>query len=380
MNRSRITVLSAAVLLLGLAGVMRANTPAEPPPLVPGAENITLYDDRYVLGYYFFRLEDGSWYVRFESQDTPNHMDPRKRMHALISKDDGRTWQETDRVAIEYPDYRSSPTRLVKVDNYGWRYDVPKRRPFYEAQGIEVRDTPDGRIAYNQGYYVSISNDNGATWTNRDIPAPPQALMAGYRDDRAFLRLDDKTIVRAIYGKPVARLRYYETWYLRSEDDGETWSFGTIAADVEKDIGHGETALARASNGDIVAMMRTEPIQGARMWVSRSTDRGVTWSPAEQTPLLGHPAHLLLLQDGRLLCSYGLREQPIGIRVCISPDDGRSWPEENIMTLRTGADFKRDSGYPITRQTDDGTLMTVYYLTQGEKTTLQLTRWRLPKK
>jgi hypothetical protein len=369
----------AGVLLLGLAGLMHANAGEAPPPLVPGAEHTTLYDGRYVLGFRFYRLEDRSWYVSFESQDTSSHMDPRKRFHALISKDDGRTWQETDLV-VENPQYRSSPSRLVKVSSHGWQYDVPARRPDYEAQGVEVRNTPDDRIAYAKGYYVSISNDNGATWASRELDFPPQALMASYRDDRSYLRLDGKTILRAVYGKPVARLRYYETWYLRSEDDGETWSYGTIGADIEKGIGHGETAITRARNGDIVAMMRTEPVNGAKMWVSRSADRGRTWSAAEETPLLGHPAHLLQLEDGRLLCSYGLREQPIGIRVCISPDDGRTWPAENIMTLRTGADFKRDSGYPITLQADDGTLMTVYYLTQGDKTTLQLTRWQLPRK
>ena len=89
---------------------------------------------------------------------------------------------------------------------------------------------------------------------------------------------------------------------------------------------------------------------------------------------------MLRLKDGRLLCSYGLREPPIGIRVCISPDDGRTWPAENIMVVRTGADFKRDSGYPATLQADDGTLLTVYYLTRGDRTTLELSRWRLPKR
>lgn len=349
------------------------------PPLVGGTEHITLYEGRYVLGFLFYRLEDGSWYVMFHPQETSSHMDPRKSTQALISKDNGRTWKKTDLEAGN-PQHRSSPTRLVNVNNNSYRYDVPARRPYYEAKGLEVRDTPDGRIAYSQGVYVTISEDNGATWTRRDIDFPDQALLASYRDDRAYLRLDSRTIVQALYGKPVARLRYYEAWYVRSEDDGETWSFGTIAASVEQDVGHGETALARAANGDIVAMMRTEPVPGSHMWVCRSADRGKTWSKAVQTPLHGHPAHLLLLQDGRMLCSYGLRDSPVGIRVCVSADHGQTWRAEDIAVLRTGEDFKRDSGYPITLQADDGTLLTVYYLTRGDKTTLELTRWRLPKK
>jgi hypothetical protein len=378
LNQSGLGFIGALLFASFVPPAAGAESPVQT-PLVGGTEHLTLYEGRYVLDYLFYRLEDGSWYIRFQSQDSSNHMDPRKLSHALISRDGGRTWQETDLVA-ENPVFRSSPNRLVNVSNFTWRYDVPARRSYYEAQGLEVRDTPDGQIAYNQGAWVKISNDNGATWTTREIDIPPQALIATYRDDRDYLRLDSKTIIRAAYGKPVARLRYYEAWYFRSEDDGETWSFGTMAASVEEDVGHGETALARAANGDIVAMMRTEPVPGSHMWVCRSADRGKTWSKAVKTPLQGHPAHLLLLQDGRLLCSYGLRDSPIGIRVCVSADHGRTWRAEDIAVLRTGADFKRDSGYPITLQADDGTLLTLYYLTRGDKTTLGLTRWRLPKK
>jgi hypothetical protein len=369
-----------ALLVLPAAAAAVPALAAEkpPPPLVAGAEHTTLYDQRYVLGFKFYRLEDGSWYVRFESQETSSHMDPRKRPHAVVSKD-GRTWRETDLLA-DNPQFRSSPTRLVNVTNYSYRYDDPSRRAFYEAEGLEVRDTPDGQIAYSKGAYVAISNDNGVTWIQRDLDMPGRALLAAYRDDRAYLRLDSRTILRAFYGKPVARLRYYEAWFARSEDDGETWTTGTIAADVEQDASHGETAIALAGDNDIVAMMRSEPAPGSSMWVCRSSDRGKTWSKAVETPLHGHPAHLLLLQDGRLLCSYGMRDQPVGIRVCISDDHGRTWRAEDVRVLRTGADFNRDSGYPITRQADDGTLLTVYYLTRGEKTSVELTRWRLPKK
>lgn len=343
--------------------------------MVSSAEHITLYKDDYAHNYRFYRLDDGTWYVRFNTQPTSSHMDPRRPLEQdMISKDDGRNWQKTERWA-ENPQYRSSRNRLVEVAAYSWRYDVPDRRSFYEAKGLEVRNTPDGQIAYAEGAYVRISNDNGTTWTTRDIETPGSALLARYRDDRAYLRLDSQTILRAMYGKPVARVRFYETWILRSEDDGETWSFLPLASNVKEDASHGETALAVASNGDIVAMMRSEPAYGTRMWVTRSSDRGKTWSTAVETPLHGHPAHLLKLKDGRLLCTYGVRDVPIGIRACISRDNGRTWSADDIVVLRTGENFKKDSGYPITLEADDGTLLTVYYLTEGEQTSIELTRW-----
>ena len=370
-----LTMLAPAAV--GAAGA--ADNP--PPPLVAGADHIALYREEYARNFTYFRLPDGPLYVSFGTKPTSNHMDPRTiRALAMLSTDGGRTWQRTERDEI-LPVLRSQrPGRLVEPDSYNWRYDTPDRRAHYEAQGLEVRNTPDNRIAFATGCFVRVSNDNGTTWTTREIPVPPQALYAGYRDDRALLRVGDRTILRAIYGKPVARVRYYEAWLLRSEDDGETWTVGPLAASVEADVSHGETALAQAANGDIVAMMRTEPALGTRMWVCRSSDLGKTWSKPEQTPLHGHPAHLLRLRDGRLLCTYGIRDQPIGIRACLSRDDGRTWRAEDIVTLRTGADFKPDSGYPVTMEWDDGTLVSMYYLTRGDRTGIEVTRWKAPWK
>lgn len=369
-----------ALLLAVLAtfAAQRGSAASATPPLVPDAEHQVIFRKEYAMSFRFYRVANDALYVKFRTAPTSSHMDPRTlERRAAISTDGGRTWQPTDREEFN-PAFASWGGRMLEVDSYNWRHDAADRRAHYEAQGLEVRNTPDGRIAYAAGCFVRTSADGGVTWTEREIPVPPQALYAGYRDDRAFLRLDDRTVMRAIYGKPVARVRHYEAWLLRSEDDGETWQFLPLAASVEGDVSHGETALAQAANGDIIAMMRTEPARGTRMWVSRSSDRGKTWSKPEITPLHGHPAHLLRLRDGRLLCTYGIRDEPIGIRACLSRDNGRTWRAEDIVTLRTGADFKFDSGYPVTAETADGILVTVYYLTRGDSTGIEATRWKNP--
>lgn len=370
-------------LLLALAAGLPAGAApgAGGPALVAGAEHQVVFRKEYAMSFRFYRLADGALYVKFRTAPTSSHMDPRTlELRAALSTDGGRTWLPTERDEIN-PAFRSpQPGRLVEADAHNWRYDTPSRRAHYEAQGLEVRNTPDGRIAYSAGAFARVSRDNGATWLTRDLDLPLQALVAGYRDDRAFLRVNDRVLLRAIYGKPVARVRHYEAWLLRSEDDGETWQFLPLAASVEADVSHGETALAQAANGDIVAMMRTEPALGTRMWVCRSSDLGKSWSKPEQTPLHGHPAHLLRLRSGRLLCTYGIRDQPIGIRACLSRDDGRTWRAEDIVTLRTGADFKPDSGYPVTLEWGDGTLVSMYYLTRGDATGIEVTRWKAPWK
>jgi Neuraminidase (sialidase) len=198
-----------------------------------------------------------------------------------------------------------------------------------------------------------------------------------YHDPASYVRLDARTILRAVYGRPVANVRHYEVWLLRSEDDGATWTFSTLAADSQKKRSFGETALVQAANGDLVAMMRTEPALGTKMWTTRSADRGRTWSQPVETPLHGHPAHLLRLRDGTLLCTYGHRDPPIGIRAAFSHDHGRTWPENEIVTLRAdGSGRPGDNGYPISVELADGPLVSVYYLTREGVTGVEATRWR----
>jgi len=105
--------------------------------------------------------------------------------------------------------------------------------------------------------------------------------------------------------------------------------------------------------------------------------RGCNGTDLHETPLWGHPAHLLSLGDGHLLCSYGYRRPPFGIRACLSPDGGSTWDMAHEFVLRDDG-ASRDIGYPSTAQLPDGTLITVYYL-HGEDGIRHIacTRWRL---
>ena len=364
-------------------GAVNPSPPGFTPPLVAKAEHVVLHREkgRYSAFPTLYHVSGAAdaLHVHFGARETSSHVEARQVPYDLVSTDGGRRWEKSVSPTPN-PVWRSSDGRLVNVTTHGWRHVESTRRPELEAQGFEVRNAPDGRVTYSVGCILRVSADGGAHWQERPIAVPPQALISGYHDECATLRLDDRTILRAIYGKPVARVRYYESWLLRSEDNGATWSFGTIAADLSRDDrGFSETAIAEAANDDIVAMMRIEPPMGTHLWTARSVDRGKTWSKAVETPLRGFPAHLLRLRDGSVLCTYGYRESPMGIRAALSRDHGRTWLERDIVSLRNdGAGPPSDNGYPITAELSDGTLVTVYYLTREGITGVEATRWQNP--
>jgi sialidase-1 len=360
-------------------------TIAAEPRLVPVAEHIVIYRQagQYSAFPSLFNLPDGNLHVRFGARVSSSHVDPRRESMQYVSKDGGRTWNPTDSDIVD-PTWATGPSKpghLVDANAHAWRYVEPGRREEFEQQGIEVRDSPDGRVTYAYGCYVRTSNDNGVTWQQREIPLPPKGLIMGFLGPATDLRLDANTLLCSVYGRPTANFRFYETWLLRSENDGATWDFLTVAADPEQKRSFGETSIARAANGDIIAMMRTEPALGTKMWTAHSTDRGKSWSKATETYLHGHPPHLLTLRDGTMICTYGFRDEPIGIRAALSRDNGRTWLEKDIVSLRAdGSGRGGDNGYPLTAELFDGSLVSVYYITRKGITGVEATRWQNPWK
>jgi hypothetical protein len=79
-------------------------------------------------------------------------------------------------------------------------------------------------------------------------------------------------------------------------------------------------------------------------------------APAD-TGIAGHPAHLLRLADGRILCTYGERKPPFAICTALSLDEGRTWrPGPGV---RSGPP-DRDFGYPVNLQRRDGRLASIH--------------------
>ena len=162
-----------------------------------------------------------------------------------------------------------------------------------------------------------------------------------------------------------------------SKDDGLTWrviSTFPVPADARM-LSFDEPHLVETADGTIVAQFRDcNPPQ--RLWQSKSTDGGPTWSPPHRTLLHGYPPHLIRLSNGYLLSTYAKRWPPYGEYAAVSRDGGETWDVANEIKLSTAPNS--DLGYPASAELADGSIWTVYYEVDvpGEKPCLKGTHWR----
>lgn len=120
-------------------------------------------------------------------------------------------------------------------------------------------------------------------------------------------------------------------------------------------------------DGTLLAHIRVEQDRPRifTIWQSESRDGGKTWSkPVSLLPLNGgSPPHILKHSSGVLICTYGYRQPPYGIKAMFSRDNGRTWDHGYDVYVNN---VSSDLGYPSSVELDDGSILTVFYAHPGE--------------
>ena len=333
------------------------------------------------------RTADGELLVVF-SGDREAHVCPYGKNQMIRSRDGGKTWSEAETFNSTPLDDRDtglvvmrSGTILITWFTMNAHSNSARFRERYpESYDAWVRHLqkipPEDRERY-LGNWSRRSTDGGRTWeptVNAIVTAPHGPIQL--RDGR--LLMVGNTLID---GKPVVAAA-------QSTDEGRSWSMTGIvpfpqdkAADAEY---FNEPHLVELPDGKIVCLIRYEPEPTSErygewyMQQTESADGGMTWTSAHPTPIWGWPPHLVRLDSGPLLVTYGHRRPAYGERACLSHDGGVTWDIENEVVLRDDAP-NGDLGYPASIELEPGEILSVYYQVEneGEKTCLMATRWSL---
>ena len=122
--------------------------------------------------------------------------------------------------------------------------------------------------------------------------------------------------------------------------------------------------MLRLPSGKLLIVTRSHNVTRAGgadyLYQTFSTDNGWVWQDLKRTPIWGYPSHLLLLRSGRILCTYGYRRVPYGIRACFSDDQGETWDIGREVVLRDDG-MHRGLGYPASIERKDGSILSTYY-------------------
>ena len=294
------------------------------------------------------------------------HRDPGSRDALVRSTDDGRTWDPGSRVAV----YASDGSHDV---NMGMISQLPSGELVVNTMRFFVNPTEQqltalrtkrapmfqpgrrfGTTVFDTLLFIR-SDDQGYTWGQPEPVAISSLAYNSHTGKNGMILMPDGIWLLPLSGGCAGEI--HRAFVARSHDDGHTWGQpSTVARDPEQRIEFSEPAMVRLPSGRLLAMLRTE----GYLYQAFSTDDGWVWQGLKWTPMWGFPAHLLALEDGRILCTYGYRQEPFGVRAVLSDDEGETWDIDNEIIVRDDG-LHRDLGYPASIQLRDGRILTVYY-------------------
>ena len=170
----------------------------------------------------------------------------------------------------------------------------------------------------------TIASDGTISWGS------PRAITSDFTTETVAsakpVELPDGSLIIPVYGKGAGDT-YYSTAAVKSTDQGATWGSHVTIASSPSSKQYNEAAIARLTNGTLVAIVRHETdLTGYDRSVS--TDNGATWSSPTNVinlsgQLPGRPS-LAVLGSGGLFMMY--RSAPATtIAYATSWDNGVTW-------------------------------------------------------
>ena len=298
------------------------------------------------------------------------HLDDRSQSVLLRSTDDGMTWDPDSRVVISATNGTRDLSNLaitqmssgdLVVVNHRWfvRLTEAQAAALGDQRWVRTGERPFPIEAFDS-LYLLRSADGGYTWSE---PQPATTGPLAYRTHigmTGIIEMPDGSWLLPFNGF-CAGEEMDRVHVARSFDGGHGWEQPSVVAyDPEGRTDFSEPSVLLLPSGKMLAVMRTGEGAKQHLYQAFSTDGGWIWRGLKRTPMWGQPPHLLRLASGRILCAYGYRREPWGIRAVLSEDEGETWEIALEIVIRDdGLHF--DLGYPASVQLQDGRILTTYY-------------------
>jgi hypothetical protein len=293
----------------------------------------------------------------------------RGRVSTIRSADDGATW-EAGTVATVF-DMATTPDEITAGGAPDYRDEAPL--DLRDPDVLMLSGAVPAHFIPTAKPWVSLSGDGGRTW-RRPILLPMGGLWSLSGQGSTCVRADGLGLVALTSVTPDGWVR--RPLVYGSADGGRSWQFLSFITPEQDD---GSAVSERKGSprfgahryfyprplllrdGRILCSMRSQRDPTSILWTEmfESEDGGRTWRFLSRVNDWGAPGDIVEMADGRIVCVYGYRLPPFGIRARVSEDQGRTWGSELILRDDGGS---WDLGYPRVIETAPGRLLTIYYM------------------
>jgi hypothetical protein len=286
----------------------------------------------------------------------------------IRSQDNGRSWDPATQQSVFRLDATADEISALGPQDYSPEgpLDFSDRNVLIMSGAVPALLKPDSRA------WLRASTDGGLTW-RRPILLPLGGLTSLTGHGSSMVRSDGMNLLGLSTTTP-------DGWTNRplvyASDDGVEWRFlsfitpirdeGSAVSDRTGPIIFGAIRyfyprLIPLADNRIVASVRFQRDARDVIWTDmfESEDGGRTWRFLSRVNDWGAPGDIVQMRDGRIVCVYGYRIRPQGVRARVSEDGGRTWGSEIILRDDGGS---WDLGYPRVIEHEDNKLLTVYYM------------------